>query len=152
MKANHNYARWWCVCHPVVSNTSKLLKWKQITTIRKNHDTTRSCFQYVKVTKMKANHNIKIPNLPSGRVVSNTSKLLKWKQITTSCCFITQHNCCFQYVKVTKMKANHNFKPANSSVWTVVSNTSKLLKWKQITTGTVIFGNDGVLFPIRQSY
>ena len=35
---------------------------------------------------------------------------------------------CFQYVKVTKMKANHNGVNADTKVTSVVSNTSKLLK------------------------
>ena len=41
------------------------------------------CFQYVKDTKKKANHN-DLKNLPEAEhVVSNTSKILKRKQITT---------------------------------------------------------------------
>ena len=42
-----------------------------------------SCFQYIKGTKKKANHNLKSSGIVRGWVVSNTSKVLKRKQITT---------------------------------------------------------------------
>ena len=42
----------------VVSNTSKVLKRKQITTVLMNLSKFASCFQYIKGTKKKANHNI----------------------------------------------------------------------------------------------
>ena len=58
---------------------------------------------------MKANHNYDMSWLELGAVVSNGSKILKWKQITT----------------------NGAVSPSNT--W-VVSNGSKILKWKQITT------------------
>ena len=118
----------------VVSNTSKLLKWKQITTLHNWANATQCCFQYVKVTKMKANHNSVKWGQYSVKVVSNTSKLLKWKQITTNPIQGAECRCCFQYVKVTKMKANHNNYVFHNVFYLVVSNTSKLLKWKQITT------------------
>ena len=41
-------------------------------------------------------------------VVSNTSKVLKRKQITTEYYRIVGFACCFQYIKGTKKKANHN--------------------------------------------
>ena len=41
------------------------------------------CFQYIKGTKKKANHNWLADEHRNGVVVSNTSKVLKRKQITT---------------------------------------------------------------------
>ena len=36
-----------------------------------------SCFQWLKVTKMKANHNLKDNDIKVDKAVSNGSKLLK---------------------------------------------------------------------------
>ena len=67
----------------VVSNTSKILKRKQITTGSYEADCNVGCFQYVKDTKKKANHNPLHEGVAHRLVVSNTSKILKRKQITT---------------------------------------------------------------------
>ena len=91
------------------------------------------CFQWLKVTKMKANHNVGrwlVCPLPA---VSNGSKLLKWKQITTVWCFWSLYYGCFQWLKVTKMKANHNCNRIEPKRREAVSNGPKLLKWKQVT-------------------
>ena len=92
------------------------------------------CFQYVKDTKKKANHNRKIVLNEKIYVVSNTSKILKRKQITTYWHIGCTLYCCFQYVKDTKKKANHNRSDNRLLSNVVVSNTSKILKRKQITT------------------
>ena len=83
MKANHN--KWWvCLDHPaVVSSGSKILKWKQITTKEHCRSLPKSCFQWFKDTKMKANHNADYNRYTQWEVVSSGSKILKWKQITT---------------------------------------------------------------------
>ena len=59
---------------------------------------------------------------------------------------------CFQYVKDTKKKANHNKHDLLQSTADVVSNTSKILKRKQITTMRNMVGIVPELFPIRQRY
>ena len=41
------------------------------------------CFQYDKDTKKKANHNLLLEAYDNGEAVSNTTKILKRKQITT---------------------------------------------------------------------
>ena len=94
----------------------------------------RSCFQYIKGTKKKANHNLNTANASPPSVVSNTSKVLKRKQITTSKKQCTLPVSCFQYIKGTKKKANHNPLYVHTGATSVVSNTSKVLKRKQITT------------------
>ena len=59
---------------------------------------------------------------------------------------------CFQWLKVTKMKANHNYSHQMSQMNYAVSNGSKLLKWKQITTLQAIIDIAKQLFPMAQSY
>ena len=134
MKANHNRSISFWYSLSAVSNGSKILKWKQITTASVRKAEVTGCFQWFKDTKMKANHN-SIHRLQKRLpAVSNGSKILKWKQITTSKSQWSVWYCCFQWFKDTKMKANHNrFREAIR--WRIaVSNGSKILKWKQITT------------------
>ena len=83
MKANHNSAIIAAAVSLAVSNGSKILKWKQITTEEKGYDHAEGCFQWFKDTKMKANHNSPVGMTFLSIAVSNGSKILKWKQITT---------------------------------------------------------------------
>ena len=134
LKANHNKVLNLRFPVSVVSNGSKILIWKQITTSYINWWWQDCCFQWFKDTNLKANHNgIFVPKT-SSIVVSNGSKILIWKQITTSYINWWWQDCCFQWFKDTNLKANHNgiFVPKTSSI--VVSNGSKILIWKQITT------------------
>ena len=85
-------------------------------------------------------------------VVSNTSKVLKRKQITTIIAQSAIEKSCFQYIKGTKKKANHNSLFEMDTHPQVVSNTSKVLKRKQITTMTIIQQPAPQLFPIHQRY
>ena len=135
MKANHNRS-WLCFyCRWAVSSYAKLLKWKQITTIRKIWESIISCKFLCKVTKMKANHNAMGDTPYIAYAVSSYAKLLKWKQITT----VRNYRYCFTrckfLCKVTKMKANHNNPRGFNTFSRAVSSYAKLLKWKQITTG-----------------
>ena len=98
-----------------------------------------SCFQWFKDTKMKANHNNNWLPIKGTKAVSNGSKILKWKQITTLSRPYWSFLCCFQWFKDTKMKANHNVSRLLSIVIRAVSNGSKILKWKQITTESNLF-------------
>ena len=66
-----------------VSYITKLLNWKQITTLDMLISSLMSCFLYHKVTKLKANHNIAHIALKHESAVSYITKLLNWKQITT---------------------------------------------------------------------
>ena len=50
------------------------------------------------------------------------------------------------------MKANHNSDNNFDISILAVSNGSKLLKWKQITTEEDYLYSEGVLFPMAQSY
>ena len=110
------------------------------------------CFQYIKGTKKKANHNIYPVPACIERVVSNTSKVLKRKQITTGRTESVGFMSCFQYIKGTKKKANHNSYRSVCGNYPVVSNTSKVLKRKQITTYLPKDIRGMLLFPIHQRY
>ena len=139
---------------------------------------TISCFQWFKDTNLKANHNIKVNASNRVRVVSNGSKILIWKQITTHIynslfnfsCFQwfkdtnlkANHNSiyliiyctcgCFQWFKDTNLKANHNIVLFGTLNFIVVSNGSKLLIWKQITTAWTVSPTSARLFPMVQRY
>ena len=62
---------------------TKLLNWKQITTIIPGTIQNKCCFLYHKVTKLKANHNYDKTLFEMSDAVSYITKLLNWKQITT---------------------------------------------------------------------
>ena len=137
---------------PTVSNGSKILKWKQITTLCWYVPRFRNCFQWFKDTKMKANHNGLSLRERLRLTVSNGSKILKWKQITTHWYGYVADKDCFQWFKDTKMKANHNTSPSLYPKPNTVSNGSKILKWKQITTSKFGQSKNSSLFPMVQRY
>ena len=152
MKANHNVCTTIGATQPAVSNGSKILKWKQITTRLSSWGRQACCFQWFKDTKMKANHNQPSPLSTRKPAVSNGSKILKWKQITTPNNVCTRVFRCFQWFKDTKMKANHNQKGCKFDSMLAVSNGSKILKWKQITTAERGKADLFLLFPMVQRY
>ena len=136
LKANHNLNPYLRIGLEVVSNGSKILIWKQITTSLFARCYSSSCFQWFKDTNLKANHNLLTSFLLHRPVVSNGSKILIWKQITTQYNLVLRLCRCFQWFKDTNLKANHN-QLLNVFVSNcVVSNGSKILIWKQITTGS----------------
>ena len=118
----------------VVSNGSKILIWKQITTWEWLYYLLGCCFQWFKDTNLKANHNYVCASIIGNLVVSNGSKILIWKQITTTLPCYLARCCCFQWFKDTNLKANHNSIQSVCIQLLVVSNGSKILIWKQITT------------------
>ena len=84
MKANHNIQNLALAAYNTVSYGSKILKWKQITTLQLGGTFQEYCFLWFKDTKMKANHNeIEVYSIDEA-TVSYGSKILKWKQITTT--------------------------------------------------------------------
>ena len=110
------------------------------------------CCQYDKDTKMKANHNVTSDTnvmrllLPVRQRYKNESKSqpkpFNWTA-TRSCC---------QYDKDTKMKANHNAMQMTMVLINVVASTTKIQKWKQITTESVLRQAGVGLLPVRQRY
>ena len=134
LKANHNGCVLMIMEQQVVSNGSKILIWKQITTVCAVKRCYKSCFQWFKDTNLKANHNNSKTVFMLSFVVSNGSKILIWKQITTMLKLNRYWISCFQWFKDTNLKANHNGIRRIRMLLRVVSNGSKILIWKQITT------------------
>ena len=134
LKANHNIMAHVYSKVLVVSNGSKILIWKQITTLWRRTSDYYGCFQWFKDTNLKANHNAIFLALSVFDVVSNGSKILIWKQITTILMCQPKWRSCFQWFKDTNLKANHNLSRRGCFSMLVVSNGSKILIWKQITT------------------
>ena len=178
MKANHNALPRWRLADTVVASTTKIQKWKQITTEYLNYGNYIRCCQYDKDTKMKANHNKYTMFITLTYVVASTTKIQKWKQITT-CRVCGEYGCrllpvrqryknesksqratpltsdryrCCQYDKDTKMKANHNYALGMVRMDVVVASTTKIQKWKQITTLLAVLSLVLVLLPVRQRY
>ena len=152
LKANHNLTLLLLLLVQVVSNGSKILIWKQITTNTSSINSSWSCFQWFKDTNLKANHNHLTVGPVDVGVVSNGSKILIWKQITTPCQWCRCSSRCFQWFKDTNLKANHNVFGTSSFTFMVVSNGSKILIWKQITTICRRSHTHPVLFPMVQRY
>ena len=65
---------------------------------------------------------------------------------------IWENCCCFQWFKDTNLKANHNKDQNQWSDRRVVSNGSKILIWKQITTAKGLSSYCVQLFPMVQRY
>ena len=148
MKTNHNFLSFLPRFLCAVSYITKLLNWKQITTGRFGDKLDKSCFLYNKVTKLKTNHN-SCPTLRKmTAAVSYITKLLNWKQITTSWRSLWDRFGCFLYNKVTKLKTNHNRKERPKKREWAVSYITKLLNWKQITTDVPVVLDEYKLFPI----
>ena len=119
----------------IVPNGSKILIWKQITTPGKPYSSNTYCSQWFKDTNLKANHNNRVMLLPLRYIVPNGSKILIWKQITTEKALYWAITDCSQWFKDTNLKANHNILETLRFLPTIVPNGSKILIWKQITTG-----------------
>ena len=152
LKANHNALLLGLYLGLVVSNGSKILIWKQITTVLLASCFMECCFQWFKDTNLKANHNYRRYAFRLHPVVSNGSKILIWKQITTPPAIHFLKWSCFQWFKDTNLKANHNFTTSGLRRWKVVSNGSKILIWKQITTHFLLVIILLQLFPMVQRY
>ena len=152
LKANHNNVTVEIPPVLVVSNGSKILIWKQITTYEEAEDLSTCCFQWFKDTNLKANHNTVLLLSSFPRVVSNGSKILIWKQITTGASPGYLNKSCFQWFKDTNLKANHNSSETVVFSSVVVSNGSKILIWKQITTRPHESTGNNRLFPMVQRY
>ena len=108
-QANHNKNKKVDKSSNVVLDTTKVLIFKQITTIRRWFSRIKRCFRYHKGTDFQANHNLTKLLISFHRVVLDTTKVLIFKQITTN--YGSFIRCCH-----------------------VVLDTTKVLIFKQITT------------------
>ena len=152
LKANHNWFKEYVISSSVVSNGSKILIWKQITTHAVELCLFNSCLQWFKDTNLKANHNWLCFFWQNKKVVSNGSKILIWKQITTHGMKGKTYEGCLQWFKDTNLKANHNLFNLIIIFDGVVSNGSKILIWKQITTTVTSASAAQELSPMVQRY
>ena len=84
LKANHNGVPSRLPIAPIVPNGSKILIWKQITTQAIYFLFLNDCSQWFKDTNLKANHNHASAIRFHVIIVPNGSKILIWKQITTT--------------------------------------------------------------------
>ena len=134
LKANHNSFTLACFWPVIVPNGSKILIWKQITTVTEKYQLLTNCSQWFKDTNLKANHNHLLQYSSNPLIVPNGSKILIWKQITTEKALYWAITDCSQWFKDTNLKANHNSWRYYDSVCSIVPNGSKILIWKQITT------------------
>ena len=152
LKANHNRIKCLTPWLHAVFNGSKILIWKQITTLKRQHFTRTRCIQWFKDTNLKANHNsFDVLSLRRGAVF-NGSKILIWKQITTILRTLFLMLSCIQWFKDTNLKANHNFSHAAWSSRKAVFNGSKILIWKQITTISSQQSAIALLYSMVQRY
>ena len=135
-----------------VFNGSKILIWKQITTFYCYETIFYCCIQWFKDTNLKANHNLYWIVYFRWMAVFNGSKILIWKQITTTDASGLSVVCCIQWFKDTNLKANHNCMMLNLLVIVAVFNGSKILIWKQITTGLITFPVLVMLYSMVQRY
>ena len=107
-QANHNWKIAYILQGNVVLDTTKVLIFKQITTIMLANAYIKRCFRYHKGTDFQANHNSYWRTRSAIEVVLDTTKVLIFKQITT---LITPFGAavgCFRYHKGTDFQANHN--------------------------------------------
>ena len=115
MRANHN-----CSTPPgctllAVMYGTKLQKWEQITTAVYVCLPYIRCDVWYKVTKMRANHNLKNGPESARRAVMYGTKLQKWEQITTisACHVLATWLWCM--VQSYKNRVNHN--SFSGTVW-----------------------------------
>ena len=92
------------------------------------------CSLWFKDTNLKANHNYGIVLMKSCLAVLYGSKILIWKQITTSHVKLQTSCRCSLWFKDTNLKANHNTVFMSFFFKIAVLYGSKILIWKQITT------------------
>ena len=136
------------------------------------------CLRYCKSTIFQANHNRCCLEVVHDRVVCDTAKVRFFKQITTNLGVYlvneelfailqkydfsskSQHiiyhvirlECCLRYCKSTIFQANHNTSVLETRLSEVVCDTAKVRFFKQITTFTLTYDNESVLFAILQKY
>ena len=76
------------LCIIVVSPSTKVIKFQLITTGDVITFIPISCFTFYKGNKISANHNVKDFNIIPEKVVSPSTKVIKFQLITTSWGFI----------------------------------------------------------------
>ena len=152
LKANHNKPSHISIVCLAVLYGSKILIWKQITTLIFMTILNLSCSLWFKDTNLKANHNTILNYEIKFLAVLYGSKILIWKQITTRCTRTVSPSCCSLWFKDTNLKANHNCTVLVCLNSVAVLYGSKILIWKQITTRCLGWQSEPKLFFMVQRY
>ena len=93
-----------------------------------------SCFTFYKGNEISANHNLRRTNSHRLMVVSPSTKVMKFQLITTESRISESFDCCFTFYKGNEISANHNVKSTGPNKVTVVSPSTKVMKFQLITT------------------
>ena len=152
MKANHNHPGWKHPPRSVVASTTKIQKWKQITTKEGKNPGVRLLLPVRQRYKNESKSQQVIALNLQQAVVASTTKIQKWKQITTP---LFGDNSSLQLLPVRQRYKNESkSQPAGSCTFSgsVVASTTKIQKWKQITTNAVQIVLIHMLLPVRQRY
>ena len=111
-----------------------------------------SCFQWLKGTNLKANHN-GIGKVSGNRKLFPMAQRYKFESKSQQWLLACEsEKGCFQWLKGTNLKANHNRIIRPSLSVCAVSNGSKVQIWKQITTLHIHHPLVKLLFPMAQRY
>ena len=136
LKANHNRLNLSKQTPVPVDDPTKVLIWKQITTRCSKHCSITPCWWPNKGTNLKANHNFAVWDFHFFYPVDDPTKVLIWKQITTYTMLYYPSGPCWWPNKGTNLKANHNLPLLPTQTRIPVDDPTKVLIWKQITTGS----------------
>ena len=121
---------------PVVSPSTKVIKFQLITTCVIPFHYFFGCFTFYKGNKISANHNSRKADLQLFFVVSPSTKVIKFQLITTVNQLAASSGCCFTFYKGNKISANHNQGFVVVIFKSVVSPSTKVIKFQLITTLT----------------
>ena len=152
MKADHNYKSQTTNQPNTVSNGSKILKWKQTTTVVYLSVNLAELFPMVQryLNESRPQHTFRRNH--RYRTVSNGSKILKWKQTTTIHERGNLQILLFPMVQRYLNESRPQLRSFLCGSLLTVSNGSKILKWKQTTTGIIKLLHIMKLFPMVQRY
>ena len=133
-QANHNQERVFYGMRITVVDTTKVVVFKQITTLTATTNPAGHCCWYYKGSSFQANHNYAVWLGRAAWTVVDTTKVVVFKQITTSGVVdILAWDCCWYY-KGSSFQANHNVWTHHKIQTFTVVDTTKVVVFKQITT------------------
>ena len=108
------------------------------------------CFTFYKGNKISANHNSYSNRTRTTMVVSPSTKVIKFQLITTAVRDWLDPESCFTFYKGNKISANHNDVSSTSTSFTVVSPSTKVIKFQLITTRNYMKKRRVMLFHLLQ--
>ena len=139
-QANHNEYKGGIYSPSVVCDTAKVRFFKQITTLIKQSNISISCLRYCKSTIFQANHNIILIWILLRRVVCDTAKVRFFKQITTWLGICLFDSVLFAILQKYDFSSKSQPRVLACRETNVVCDTAKVRFFKQITTGSWVYG------------